>query len=154
MAFVVAASAEPAAASGGMVWPVAGPILRGFDGPDSPYSAGHRGIDIAAPVGTPFHAPEDGVVSFAGKVAGALYVSIDHADGVRSTCSWLTTITVKKGETVTAGEVIGTTGLGHPGSDMPPHLHFGMKVDGVYVDPMSLLRALDLSGIIRLVPVA
>jgi len=156
LVFVVAVSATPAAASasGKMVWPVTGPILKAFDGPDSPYSAGHRGIDIGVPVGTPIHSPAAGVVSFAGKVAGSLYVSIDHANGVRSTCSWLTTATVRKGENVDAGEVIGTTGLGHPGSAMPPHLHFGTKIDGAYVDPLSLLEALDLSELIRLVPVA
>lgn len=151
--FVVAVGAGPAEASGKMLWPVTGPILRGFDGPDSPYSAGHRGIDIGAPVGTLIHSPASGVVSFAGKVAGSLYVSIDHANGVRSTCSWLSTVTVKKGQSVDAGEVIGTTGLGHPGS-VTPHLHFGTKIDGVYVDPLSLLEAMDLSELIRLVPVA
>jgi murein DD-endopeptidase MepM/ murein hydrolase activator NlpD len=151
--FVVVVSATPAAASGEMAWPVTGSILRGFDGPDSPYSAGHRGIDIGAPVGTPILSPAPGVVSFAGKVAGSLYVSIDHANGVRSTCSWLTTVTVKKGDSVEAGRVIGTTGFGHPGSAIP-HLHFGTKVDGTYVDPLSLLAGLDLSELIRLVPVA
>jgi len=143
----------PAMASGDWSWPVVGPILRGFDDGDSPYSAGHRGIDIGAPIGTVIHSPATGVVSFSGRVGGYLYISIDHPGGVRSTFSWLTSSVVRKGQSVAVGEVIGTTGLGHPGSTTP-HLHLGTRIGGVYVDPLSLLAPLDLSGLIRLVPMA
>src|SRR6266511_309497 len=78
--------------------PVRGAILRHFEPPPTPYAAGHRGIDMAAPVGTPVLASNDGVVAFAGPVAGSLFVSIDHADGLRTTYSFLSAVVVKKGQ--------------------------------------------------------
>lgn len=134
-----------------MEWPVIGPVIRGFDPPDSPYSSGHRGIDIAVPSGTPVLSPADGVVAFSGPIGGALYVSIDHPSGVRSTFSWLSSRVVSKGETVSVGELLGYAGTGHPGATTA-HLHLGTRIGEVYVDPLSLLLPLDLSLLLRLVP--
>lgn len=141
----------PAGASGTMEWPVVGPVIRGFDAPDSPYSSGHRGIDIAVPSGTPVLSPADGVVAFAGPIGGSLYVSVDHAGGIRSTFSWLSSRVVSKGDTVRVGQLIGYTGPGHPGA-ATAHLHLGMRIAEEYVDPLSLLLPLDLSLLLRLVP--
>jgi len=136
---------------GSYSWPVVGPVIRGFEPPDGPYGAGHRGIDIAAPFGTPVRAAQDGVVSFAGWVGGSLYVSIDHPDGVRTTYSWLSAVAVKKGQTVAIGEVIAASGHGHP--DVPtPHLHFGARIGSTYIDPMILLGGADVAGLIHLAP--
>src|SRR4051812_47993903 len=55
-------------------WPVVGPVIHPFDPPDTPFGAGHRGIDIAVPVGSVIVAPEAATVSFAGKVGGELFV--------------------------------------------------------------------------------
>ena len=132
-------------------WPVTGAIVRGFDPPDDPYGAGHRGIDIAAAVGTIIVAPDDGIVTFAGKVGGRLFLTIDHGGGISSTCSWLTSVLVRKNDHVTRGQPVATTGWGHP--DMPmPHLHFGVRLNGTYVDPMALLGPLSVAGLIRLAP--
>jgi hypothetical protein len=132
-------------------WPVTGPIVRGFDPPDSPYGAGHRGIDIAAPIATTIFAPDDGVVSFAGPVGGKLFLTIDHGGGVTSTCSWLTSLLVRKGARVVRGQPVATTGWGHP--DLPvPHLHFSVRLDGTYVDPLAYLVPLAVSSFIRLAP--
>ena len=132
-------------------WPVTGPIVRGFDPPDDPYGAGHRGIDIAAAVGTVVVAPDDGVVTFAGKVGGRLFLTIDHGRGISSTCSWLTSVLVRKNDHVTRGQPVATTGWGHP--EMPmPQLHFGVRSNGPYVDPMAFLGPLSVSGLIRLAP--
>lgn len=136
-------------ALGSYQWPVTGPVTRGFESPTSPYTAGHRGIDIAVPFGTPAVAAQEGSVAFAGKVAGSLFVSIDHADGIRTTYSWLSVVDVKKGEQVEAGSVIGATGAGHPSSTLA-HLHFGARLSGEYMDPMLLLSPLDLRTLIRL----
>jgi murein DD-endopeptidase MepM/ murein hydrolase activator NlpD len=136
---------------GSYAWPVVGPVIRGFEPPSGPYSAGHRGIDIAVPFGTPIHAPNDGVVSFAGRVGGALYLSIDHPDGVRTTYSWLSAVSVSKGQSVHRGDIVGSTGHGHP--EIPtPHLHFGARIGSDYIDPMFLLDGADVADLIRLAP--
>ena len=132
-------------------WPLIGRIINGYRAPGTPYGKGHRGIDIAAPVGTDVKASAPGVVAFAGSVAGSLWVSIDHADGVRTSYGYLSTISVAKGDLVTRGQVIAASGLGHPGAPIP-HLHFGARFGGAYIDPMLLLVPLDFSPLIHLGP--
>ena len=88
---------SPSGSAGAYAWPVVGPVIRGFEPPPDPYQAGHRGIDIGTAFGTPVLAAQDGTVSFAGWVAGALFVSIDHPDGYRSTYSWLSAVLVPRG---------------------------------------------------------
>ena len=134
---------------GSYAWPVVGPVIRGFEPPSGPFSAGHRGIDIAVPFGTPIRAPNDGIVSFAGWIGGALYLSIDHPDGVRTTYSWLSAVAVHKGQSVQRGDLIASTGHGHP--EVPtPHLHFGARIGSDYIDPMFLLEGADLVDLIHL----
>jgi len=132
-------------------WPVSGAIVRGFDPPDDPYGAGHRGIDIAAPVGSIVVAPDDGVVTFAGKVGGRLFLTIDHGGGVSSTCSWLTSVFVRKGDRVSRGQAVATTGWGHADLTVP-HLHFGVRLNGTYVDPLTYLASPSVVDLIRLAP--
>jgi murein DD-endopeptidase MepM/ murein hydrolase activator NlpD len=143
----------PALPVGTWNWPVQGPVIRGFDPPDTPFGAGHRGIDIAVAPGTPILAPEAGTVSFAGRVGGALFVTIVHGGGLSSTYSWISSTTVRKGDVVSRGQPIGTTGTGPPGASVP-HLHFGAKLDGEYVDPLLLLAPLGVQDLIRLVPIS
>ncbi len=77
--------AASAATAGGWTWPVVGPVIQTFDPPDTPYGSGHRGIDIAASVGTTVVAPADGTVTFAGPVGGHLFVTVDQGGGLSST---------------------------------------------------------------------
>jgi len=149
---LVAAGAIPSPAAGLWTWPVTGPILRAFDPPDNPYGAGHRGIDVGTSVGTAIRAPAAGVVSFAGKVGGQLFLTIAHGGALQSTASWLTDVLVHKGDTVAAGQVVAHTGWGHT-ADPVPHLHFSVRLDGAYVDPLDYLAPMDVSGLIRLAPV-
>lgn len=130
-------------------WPVHGEVLRPFDESNGPFGAGHRGIDIAAPFGAAIRAPADGTVSFAGTVAGSLFISIDHPGGIRTSYSWVSVISVKKGAALKAGAIIGGTGQGHPGSERP-HLHFSTRLDGTYIDPMLLLGGGNLDDVIHL----
>ena len=132
-------------------WPVRGSVILPFELPGTPYGPGHRGIDIAAPFGSPVRAAGPGRVAFAGWVAGSLYVSIDHPDGVRTTCSWLSAVSVRAGDEVRAGQPIGATGSGHPGR-LPPHVHFGARVGDLYIDPLLLLGEGSLIGLIHLAP--
>jgi murein DD-endopeptidase MepM/ murein hydrolase activator NlpD len=149
---VIAITPVPEAlADGDWAWPVTGPILRGFDPPDSPYGSGHRGIDIAASAGTVVLAPAEGVVSFAGPVGGRLFLTIDHGAGLESTYSWLDELLVHRGDPVARGMPIALSGWGHTGS-LVPHLHMGAKLDDVYVDPLGYLGPLSVSGFVRLAP--
>ena len=122
-------------------------VLRGFDPPDQPWLAGHRGVDLAADVGDPITAAADGVVAFAGVVAGTPVVSIDHADGLRTTYQPVTAV-VEAGAPVTGGEHLGDLGEGdHCGPD--PCLHWGARTGPKsYVDPLALLRP----PVVRLYP--
>jgi murein DD-endopeptidase MepM/ murein hydrolase activator NlpD len=142
---------SPAFAAGSWTWPVIGPIIRGYDPPNSPYGSGHRGIDIAAPYGTTVVASAAGTVSFAGPVGGKLFVTIDHGGSLDSTYSFLSKILVKKGTKVVAGQPIALSGYGHLG-ETPAHLHFGVKLADAYMDPMLYLSPIDVSGFLRLAP--
>jgi murein DD-endopeptidase MepM/ murein hydrolase activator NlpD len=154
VATAVPVHAAPASAAGTWVWPVIGPVIRGFDPPDDPYGAGHRGIDIAVPFGTPVLAAETGVVTFAGKVGGQLFVTVDHGGGLVSSSSWVSALFVRKNDVVARGQAIALSGSGHPNTLEPPHLHFGVRLNGQYVDPMAYLSPLTVAGLIRLAPLA
>ena len=146
------APAAPAFASGTWTWPVSGPVVRAFDPPGSPYGSGHRGIDIAAPVGTVVRAPAAGVVTFAGSVGGRLFVTIDHGGGLLSTCSFLSGLLVHKGDVVVQGQLIALSGSGHVG-DTSPNVHLGVRLAGQYVDPMDYLAPMSIVDLIRLAPI-
>jgi murein DD-endopeptidase MepM/ murein hydrolase activator NlpD len=145
----------PAGATGTWAWPVTGPIVRGFDPPGSPYGSGHRGIDIGAPVGALVRAPGTGVVSFAGSVGGQgdhLFVTIDHGGGLLSTSSFLSALLVHEGDLVVQGQGIALSGRGHVG-DTTPNVHFGVRLNGQYVDPLDYLSPANLVDMIRLAPI-
>jgi len=152
LSVVSVASAAPAFASGTWTWPMSGPVIRGFDPPDSPYGSGHRGIDVAAPLGSLVHAPAAGVVTFAGSVGGRLFVTIDHGGGLLSTCSFLSSLLVHEGDAVVQGQGVALSGTGHAG-DAAPNVHLGVRLAGVYVDPMDYLGAASIVDLIRLAPI-
>ena len=139
------------AAQGTWLWPVVGPVTRAFDPPDTPYGSGHRGIDIATMAGTVIVAPAAGTVTFAGRIGANLFLTINHGGGVASTYSWVSGLLVRKGDAVMAGEPVARSGTGHPG-DTVPSLHFGVKLDGAYVDPLLFLLPPSVTAFIRLVP--
>lgn len=118
----------------------AGRVLRAFDRPEHNWLPGHRGVDLALGIGEPVLAAGDGMVAFAGLVAGTPVVSIDHADGVRTTYQPVHA-RVETGESVTAGQTIGI--LGHP-VDGSPGLHWGARSGPErrdYLNPLGLLEA-------------
>jgi len=154
VSLVLAALAPaPARAAGTWTWPVVGPVIRGFDPPDTPFGSGHRGIDIATAFDSPVVAAQAGVVTFAGPVGGRLFVTVDHGGGLESTYSFLASLAVRRGAVVAAGQVIARSGMGHAGATIP-HLHFGVKLADAYVDPLDYLGPVDVWRFIRLAPLA
>lgn len=132
-------------------WPTVDPgrVVRPFTAPPERWAAGHRGVDLALPAGADVRAAADGVVAFAGQVAGRGVVSVDHADGVRTTYEPVTA-TTRRGAQVTVGTVVGVLeASGHHCSD-EACLHWGARRGrDDYIDPLSLL-ADDV--VIRLLP--
>ncbi len=135
----------------GWLRPVDGPVVHPFEEPATVYAAGHRGADLAAAPGTPVRAANDGVVSFAGDVAGTLHVTVAHAGGLRTSYSFLSAVSVRTGQAVARGDVLGTTGGTGPDHDGTV-LHLGLRVGDRYVDPMQLFRPDDLTRLVHLVP--
>jgi murein DD-endopeptidase MepM/ murein hydrolase activator NlpD len=109
---------------------------------------GHSGLDLSAPQGTPAKAIANGTVVHAGYgFAGAAYgnhVVIKLPDGKYALYGHLATNTVSKGQTVTAGQMVGT--VGSTGNSSGPHLHFEIRNSpdqfavSVFSDPISYLR--------------
>jgi Peptidase family M23 len=117
----------------GLWMPVAGAVVRGFDARAGPYGAGHRGIDIATAMGELVRAPAAGRVVFAGPVAGTTWVSLRIAPGVVATVGPVLDPAARR-SLVRARSPIGRVGPGHGAT-----LHLGVRVDGVYVDPLPYL---------------
>ena len=136
------AVAEPGTPVVSALWglPLAGPpsVTRPFDAPPHPYAAGHRGVDLGSAPGSPVLAAGDGVVSFAGMVAGRPVVSVDHAGGLRTTYEPVDP-SVGAGTAVARGSPIGVLATGHAGCPAAACLHWGLRRGGTYLDPMSLL---------------
>ncbi len=123
-------------------WPAPGPVVRTWDPPVTRYAAGHRGVDLAVTAGERVVAMADGVVGWAGVVAGTAWVSVDHADGIRTTVGPMATIAVGRGDRVGAGARLGTaTGRAHStaAATSGEGLHVSARRDGDYVDPATLV---------------
>lgn len=109
--------------------PVDAPVTDPFRPPPQPWLPGNRGIEYATDPGTPVRAAADGVVTFAGPVAGSLHVTVTHADGVRTSYSFLASVAVRAGAVVALGTVVGIAAA---------RLHVGARRGDVYIDPASL----------------
>lgn len=98
----------------------------------------HDGVDLAAKQGTPIIASRSGVVDEVGYgTANGYYVYIDHMDGFQTRYLHMTHYIVKKGDYVTAGQVIGY--MGSTGWSTGPHLHFGIYYNGKSVNPANYI---------------
>ena len=130
------------------VWPLQPPteVVRPFDPPDSPYGAGHRGVDLLGHVGQPVLSALPGTVSWAGSLAGRGVVVVDH--GATRTTYEPVSATVPVGTPVAAGTPVGTLELA--GSHCFPRacLHWGWLEGETYLDPLRLVGG----GPVRLLP--
>ncbi|MCD0248067.1 M23 family metallopeptidase [Xanthomonas melonis] len=125
------------------IWPVQGRISGRFGNArvyNGQPGAGHSGMDIAVPTGTPVKAPAAGVVTFA---ASDLYLTggtllLDHGFGISSNFLHLSRIDVKVGDRVEQGQVIAAVGA--TGRATGPHLHWGMNWFDTRIDPLLVLE--------------
>ncbi len=151
LAPAVVAGAGAVAAGGGpgrLAPPVSPPVvLVAFAAPPGPYAAGHRGVDLAADAGRVVTAPGAGTVVFAGRLVDRGVVSIDHGGGLRSSLEPVAA-GVSVGDRVVAGQPVGTVDTGHPRCAPVVCVHWGVRLDGVYLDPMALLTPVR----VRLLP--
>lgn len=132
--------APPARAQTPFVWPLEPRplVVRPFDPPEHEWLPGHRGVDLAGREGQGIRAAGDGVVVFAGIVATKPVVSVNHPNGLRTTYEPVVG-SVAPGSRVRAGDLIGTLTPGHTGC-ATPCLHWGVRRDRTYLDPLALMR--------------
>ena len=140
----IAFLAAPATARAAWVGPVSGVVSTPYRNGTDPYGSGqHRGIDIAAPIGTPVVAAAAGDVRFAGTAGSSgLTISIRTGDGYDTSYLHLSSLAVHAGAHVAAGDRIGAVGITGTRSATAPHLHFGVRDAGTshaYHDPLTLL---------------
>lgn len=100
----------------------------------------HYGVDLAAPTNTPIYATRAGTVSVAAYQHNGAghYVQINHGDGYRSIYMHMTRYVVKPGQKVAQGQLIGY--CGSTGLSSGPHLHFGISLNGTYVNPAKYIN--------------
>lgn len=148
----IIAAAEAAASNsatstytgGVFTWPVPGyyGITSYFGNRTSPTAGAstyHRGIDIACDTGASVVAAAGGtVIVSAYNAAEGNYVCIDHGGGVVTVYMHNSSLLVSVGEYVAAGQTIALAGS--TGYSTGPHCHFGVRVDGNYVDPLGYLQ--------------
>jgi murein DD-endopeptidase MepM/ murein hydrolase activator NlpD len=144
------------------VWPLRPQpeVVRGFDPPEVTWGSGHRGVDLRGSIGQTVRSALAGRVSFVGTIAGVPVVVVDHG-GTRTTYQPVAA-SVRVGDEVGAGGVIGT--LGWFGSHCLPAacLHWGLVEGDRYLDPLTIVggprpvRLLPVDGagpVVRQVPV-
>jgi murein DD-endopeptidase MepM/ murein hydrolase activator NlpD len=109
---------------------------------DGLFGARHRGLDYASAAGSIATAPAAGIVLFAGQrtLTGGTLV-IDHGQGVVSLLAHLSRVDLRAGESVAAGAPIGL--VGDTGLAEGPHLHWGVYLHGVAVDPQIFQTLAD-----------
>lgn len=124
------------------IWPVHGRLTSYFGRRNLGMgtAAFHRGIDVAAPTGTPIVAARTGTVTFSGWSTSGYgnLVRIRHADGSETWYAHASRLLVSVGQHVSQGQriaLVGSTGL-----STGPHLHFELHVRGTAIDPLGELR--------------
>src|SRR5215210_4943998 len=123
------------------ITPVRGILTSGFGYRADPMTHGrgnHQGIDIAAAYGLPVHASGDGLVLQAGEQGGlGKAVFIAHGYGLTSRYGHMSAITVRPGQRIERGDVIGK--VGNTGRSTGPHLHYEVRMDGEPLNPIGYM---------------
>ncbi len=142
---IFVSSVVPVAPCGGAIAAPVGQVVRAF-APVGSYG-GHWGVDFATEQGNTVRAVADGVVTFAGTVAGVRTVTIFHGGSLRTSYSYLASISVTTGDRLLAGDALGESGTDHGVGA----LHLSSRVGARYVDPALVLSC--SGGNLRLLPI-
>lgn len=122
----------------GLIFPVEGYVTSSYGDRADPFTGepdNHKGLDIGAPIGTPIYAADGGTVIQASDKRNGYgkCVIIEHSSGFRTVYAHCSELLVTEGQFVSAGQEIAK--VGSTGRSTGPHLHFGIYIDGKYVDP-------------------
>ena len=116
-------------------------LSSGYGMRDHPVIGGrrnHKGVDLAAPTGTPIYATADGIVGRADWFSSyGLFVRIEHGADLETRYAHMSKLAVAAGETVKKGDIIGY--VGSTGRSTGPHLHYEVRIDGVAVNPIPYM---------------
>jgi len=127
---------------GKFIKPVSGGVTSGFGVRrkiNGTYMSVHHGVDFRAPLKTPVHAINAGTVVFLKRmVLSGLTIVVDHGMGLYSLYGHLSQARVKLKDRVEKGQVIGLSG--NTGRSTGPHLHLGVTLCGISVDPLTLIH--------------
>lgn len=127
-----------------MIWPAGTHYISQPYGIWSAVDHGiHTGVDLAAALGTPIYAADDGIVTHAGcgkscRSGYGSYIDLDHGDGLATRYGHTSKLLVAVGDQVHRGQVIAL--MGSTGHSTGPHLHFEVRKNGHYVNPMPYIR--------------
>ncbi len=123
------------------IWPVEGFISSKFGKRNSPFGRGrtfHKGLDISGRMGTRIVATAEGTVRQSGyDGAYGISVEIDHGRGIVTKYAHMQRSTVKVGQWIRRGEVLGFIGM--TGRTTGPHLHYEVVIGGVPTDPLKYI---------------
>lgn len=120
------------------VKPVSGNITSRFGANESIRDHTHKGMDIAAPNGTPIKVAADGIVTYAGWMGGyGNLVIVSHGNGIQTYYGHCSKLYVSAGKSVKAGDVIAA--VGSTGESTGNHLHFEIRKNGAQVNPQKYL---------------
>ncbi|HET9511040.1 MAG TPA: M23 family metallopeptidase, partial [Sphingomonas sp.] len=126
-----------AKSTSGAMMPVAGRLTSAFGMRRHPvlgYARMHKGLDIAAPMGSPIRAPMDGVVQMAGWAGGyGKFVKLSHGGGLATGFGHMSRIAVSSGGRVSKGQIIGY--VGSTGMSTGAHLHYELWKNGTPINP-------------------
>lgn len=113
-------------------WPLVGIITQG-------YNPGHPALDIGAPYGSTVYAADDGTITYAtwAQTGYGYTIIVDHGNGRESWYNHLKGTLLPAGNYVTRGTPIGQ--VGSTGHSTGPHLHFEIRINGEYVNPVDYL---------------
>ncbi len=120
--------------------PVDADITDPFRAPEHAFGPGNRGLEYDTFPGQAVTASAPGTVTFAGQVAGSLFVTVDHGNGLRTTVGLLAEVSIGVGANVAQGATLGIAA---------DKTHFSARQDGQYIDPELLFGSVEI--VVRLV---